>query len=104
LTAEIQRKEVRSMTDHEHEHHERHDAEATTVSEGSQEHDLEADKRVPEGPRETLAKTAAEVGAGDGLVDKVKRAGQEVDRTFSGEYEAREDEAAARRAEEGTGG
>jgi hypothetical protein len=92
------------MTDHEHEYRERHDAEATTVSDGSQQHDLEADKRVPEGPRETLEKAATEAGAGEGLVDKVKRAGQEVDRTFSGEYEAREDEAAARRAEDGTGG
>ena len=34
------------------------------------------------------------------LVDKVKRVGHEVDRTFGGEYEAREDEAAAERAED----
>ena len=59
---------------------------------------------MPEGARETLEKAAAEASAGDGLVDKVKRVGQEVDRTFSGEYEAREDEAEARRAEDSAGG
>ncbi len=89
--------------DHEHEHRERHDAEATTVSGASQDAALESDKRVPEGARESLEKTVNEAGAGDGVVDKVKRVGQEVDRTFSGEYEAREDEAAARMAEDGTG-
>ena len=89
--------------DHPGEHRERHGADATTVSEGSKEPDLEADKRVPQGARETLEKAATEAGAGEGLVDKVKRVGQEVDRTFSGEYEAREDEAAARRAEDGAG-
>ncbi len=87
----------------EHEHRERHDAEATTVSDASQERDLEADTRVPGGPRETLEKAATEAGAGEGVVDKVKRVGQEVDRTFGGEYEAREDEAAARRAEDSPG-
>ena len=92
------------MTDHDHEHRERHDAEATTVSDASQDTDLEADKRVPEGARETLEKASTEAGAGDGLVDKVKRVGHEVDRTFSGEYEAREDEAAAERAEKDAGG
>ena len=86
-----------------HEHGERHDAEATTVSDASQDTSREADHRVPEGARETLEKAATEAAAGDGLVDKVKRAGEEVDRTFGGEYEAREDKAAAERAEEGAG-
>ncbi len=89
------------MTDH---HRERHDADATTVSGASKDQDLEADKRVPESTRETLEKAAAEAKAADGVVDAVKRVGREVDRTFGGEYEAREDEAAARRAEDGAGG
>ena len=70
----------------------------------SQDRNLEADKRVPEGARESVEKAVTEAGAGDGVIDKVKRVGQEVDRTFGGEYEAREDEAAAKRAEGGAGG
>lgn len=81
------------------EQHERHDAEATTVSDASKDRELEADQRVPGGARETVAKTAAEAGAGDGPIDALKRVGREVDRTFSGEYEAREDEAQAKKAE-----
>ncbi len=88
----------------EHEHRERSDAEATTLSGSSKDTSREADQRVPEGARETVEKAATEAGAGDGLVDKVKRVGEEVDRTFGGEYEAREDEAAAERAEKGAGG
>ncbi|MDQ6855517.1 MAG: hypothetical protein M3Z57_00405 [Candidatus Dormibacteraeota bacterium] len=100
---EIQPTEVQSMSD-DHEHRERHDAEATTASEASQDSQLEADKRVPEGAREAVEKAATEAGGGDGVVDAVKRVGREVDRTFGGEYEAREDEAAAKRTEEGAGG
>jgi hypothetical protein len=90
--------------DQEHEHRERRDADATTVSETSQDRDLEADKRVPGSARETAAKAATEAAAGDGAVDSVKRVGRELDRTFGGEYEAREDEAAARRTEDDTRG
>ncbi len=93
--------EVPSMS--EHEHRERHDADATTLSDASKDRDLEADRRVPEGARENLEKAAAEAGAGDGVVDKLKRVGHEVDRTFAGEYEAREDEAAARHVEDDQG-
>jgi hypothetical protein len=94
--------EVLSMTNDEY--RERRDAEATTVSEASQDPDLELDTRVPGGPGETAAKAAAEAAEGDGVIDAMKRVGREVDRTFGGEYEAREDEAAAPRSEEGTRG
>ncbi|MBJ7608984.1 MAG: hypothetical protein JF887_06090 [Candidatus Dormibacteraeota bacterium] len=77
------------------EQRERHDAEATTVSDASQDRSQEADQRVPEGARETLEKSVTEAGEGSGVVDAVKRVGREVDRTFGGEYEAREDTAAA---------
>ncbi len=100
--SEIQRREVLSMSDHANEHRERHDAEATTLSGASQ--DGESDKRVPEGARETVEKAASEGGEGDGVVDAVKRVGREVDRSFSGEYEAREDQAAAKRADENASG
>lgn len=88
---------------HKRDHPERHDAEATTVSDASADGDLEADKRVPSSAFETLEKGAREASAGDGAADAVRRVGRELDRTFSGEYEAREDEAAARRAERDTG-
>lgn len=89
------------MTDNpQHTDRERRDATATTLSDASQDRSLEADPRVPEGARENLEKAATEAGAGEGVVDAVKRFGREVDRTVAGEYEAREDEAAARRAED----
>jgi hypothetical protein len=88
---------------HDRDRPERHDAEATTVSEASRRRGLEADKRVPGSARETLEKSATEAAAGDDVADSVKRVGRELDRTFSGEYEAREDEAAARRAEREAG-
>lgn len=88
--------------DEERGHRERHDAEATTMSEASQDRDMEADERVPESPGETASKAAGEAAEGDGIIDAVKRVGREVDRTFGGEYEAREDEAAAPRSEAGT--
>lgn len=89
-------REAPAMSDQQRaEQTERHDATATTVSEASQDAAREADDRVPEGARETLEKTAAEAAAGEGIGDAVKRVGREVDRTFSGEYEAREDRAAA---------
>jgi hypothetical protein len=81
-----------------------HDVDATTVSGASKDHDLEADQRTPTGPRETLEKAATEAGAGDGVVDSAKRVGRELDRTFGGEYEAREDQEATREAEDGTAG
>jgi hypothetical protein len=88
------------MTD---EPRERDDAEATTVSDASKERDLEADPRTPGGPRETLEKGVDEAKEGEGVMDAVKRVGREVDRTFGGEYEAREDQAAAPKTEGGTG-
>lgn len=71
------------------------EAEATTASGASQDSTLEADPRVPGGPRENVAKAAGEASEGEGVVDSAKRVGRELDRTFGGEYEAREDEAAA---------
>ena len=92
--------EVPLMADQQSgEQNERHDASATTVSEASQDSAEEADDRVPQGARETLEKTVTEAGAADGVTGAVKRVAQEVDRTFSGEYEAREDQAAAQKAE-----
>jgi hypothetical protein len=88
---------------HRRDHRERHDAEATTVSDTSRDRWLEADKRVPGSARETVEKGATEAAAGEDAADTVKRVGRELDRTFSGEYEAREDEAAARRAERDAG-
>jgi hypothetical protein len=81
--------------DQQSQHHERHEAEATTVSSASKDRHLEANKRVPGSARETVEKAAAEAAAGEDVFDAVKHVGRELDRTFSGEYEAREDEAAA---------
>jgi hypothetical protein len=79
---------------------ERSDADATTLSETSKDRDLEADHSIPEGPRETLEKAAHEADAGEGATDTAKRLGRELDRAVGGEYEAREDEAAAPREEQ----
>lgn len=87
-----------TMTEH------RHDADARTVTEASRDRALEADPRVPEGSHENVEKLVTEGAAGDDVVDAVKRVGREIDRTFGGEYEAREDEAAARRAEDEAAG
>jgi hypothetical protein len=46
---------------------------------------------TPQSPGELARKVRAEAGEGDGLVDKVKRGLQEMDRDISGEYERRED-------------
>jgi hypothetical protein len=85
------------------EHRERRDAEATTVSEASQGPDLEVQSGA-RGSGETAENAATEAAEGDRVIAGIKRIGREVDRTFRGEYEAREDEAGAPRAEEGTGG
>jgi hypothetical protein len=59
-----------------------------------------SDERHPETPAHTpggaARKLRQEAGEGDGVLDTVKRAAQEVDRQVSGEYERREDEAAER--------
>lgn len=73
---------------------------ATTVSPASQDREQEADPRIPGGSRENLEKLVDETAAGDGVVDSVKRAAHELDRTFGGEYERREDEQALERARE----
>ena len=78
----------------------RHDADAATVSEESKNED---DPRVPQTTRETVRKAGDEAGGAEGPIDAVKRAAREVDRTFSGEYEAREDRAQAERAEDEAG-
>jgi len=56
------------------------------------------------GSGESAENAATEAAEGDRVIADIKRIGREVDRTFRGEYEAREDEAGAPRAEEGTGG
>lgn len=73
---------------------------ATTVSPASQDREQEADPRVPGGSRENLEKLVDETAVGDGVIDSVKRAAHELDRTFGGEYERREDEQALKRARE----
>jgi hypothetical protein len=50
----------------------------------------EIDPQTPGGAAEKLKQEAAE---GDSVLDKAKRAAQEVDRQVSGEYERREDPA-----------
>ncbi|MHB8717538.1 MAG: hypothetical protein ACYDAC_01415 [Candidatus Dormibacteria bacterium] len=69
----------------------RTDADATTLSEASQDEAQEADDRVPQTPGETVDKAMHEAAAGQGLVETVKRVARELDRTAGGEYEARED-------------
>lgn len=61
-----------------------------TLSEGSLE-DEKHPEMHPQGPGELARKVRAEAGEGDGLVDKVKRGLEEMDRDISGEYERRED-------------
>jgi hypothetical protein len=45
----------------------------------------------PQTPGGMLEKVKQEASEGDGLGDKLKRVVKEADRTFSGEYERRED-------------
>jgi hypothetical protein len=45
----------------------------------------------PQGPGELADKVRAEAAEGHGVVDKVKRGLQEMDRDIAGEYERRED-------------
>ncbi len=78
-------------------------AKAVTATKTSQGPDLEPDKRVPEGRGENLQTIVTEAAAGDGVVEGLQRAGRELDRTFGGEYEAREDNAAPPEPETHTG-
>lgn len=66
----------------------------TTALPGSlrEEEHPEVDAQTPGG---AMQKAAAEVSEGSGLLDKAKRALEEADRQLSGEYERREDPAAA---------
>ena len=91
------REEVLAMTD-ETEHTAR-EPEARTLAESSKQRDLEADSDVPQTPGENLEKATHEAAAGEGPVDAARRVGRELDRTVGGEYEAREDAAAAEAAE-----
>lgn len=78
-------------------------ARATTASRKSQVPSAEADRRVPESTHENVEKLVNEAAAGDGVVDAVRRAGRELDRTFGGEYEARQDRAARPKARRSSG-
>ncbi|MBV9100977.1 MAG: hypothetical protein JOZ46_06410 [Candidatus Dormibacteraeota bacterium] len=51
----------------------------------------------PQTPGGAMRKVKEEAGEGEGLGEKAKRAVQELDRQISGEYERREDPAAAPR-------
>jgi hypothetical protein len=62
----------------------------TTLSEGSLDEERHPELH-PQTPGELAKKVRAEAGEGDGLVDKVKRGLQEMDRDIAGEYERRED-------------
>ena len=53
----------------------------------SEEHEHSA----PEGPTEIIGKAAREAGYEDGVWNKVKAVGRELDRNVGGEYERRED-------------
>lgn len=96
--------EVMSMAEQERpEQPERTEAEAHTLLESSQDEGLEADKRVPEGWLEMGDKHLQEAAAAEGPLDAVKRVTRELDRSVSGEYEAREDEGAAPDSEDSRG-
>jgi hypothetical protein len=61
-----------------------------TLSDASLEEERHPEMH-PQGPGELARKVRAEAAEGDGLVDKVKRGLEEMDRDISGEYERRED-------------
>ncbi len=61
-----------------------------TLSESSLS-DEEHPELHPQNPGELGHKIKEEAAEGDGLVDKAKRALQELDRDIAGEYERRED-------------
>jgi gamma-glutamyl-gamma-aminobutyrate hydrolase PuuD len=62
----------------------------TTLSDASLE-DEQHPELHPQSPAELARKLRAEAREGDGVVDKVKRGLEEMDRDISGEYERRED-------------
>jgi hypothetical protein len=61
-----------------------------TLSEGALE-DEKHPELHPQTPGELAHKVKEEAGEGDGVIDKAKRALQEMDRDIAGEYERRED-------------
>jgi hypothetical protein len=63
---------------------------ATTLTGGSLD-DEKHPELHPQSPGELGHKVKEEAAEGDGVVDKAKRALQELDRDISGEYERRED-------------
>jgi hypothetical protein len=54
-------------------------------------HDERHPEMHPQSPGELARKVRAEAGEGEGVVDKVKRGLEEMDRDIAGEYERRED-------------
>lgn len=62
----------------------------TTLSEGSLDEE-EHPELHPQSPGELGHKIKEEAAEGEGVVDKTKRALQELDRDIAGEYERRED-------------
>jgi hypothetical protein len=62
----------------------------TTLSDASLEEETHPEMH-PQSPAELARKVRAEAGEGEGVVDKVKRGLEEMDRDISGEYERRED-------------
>lgn len=62
----------------------------TTLSAGALENE-EHPEIDPDSPGQLARKVRAEAGAGEGVIDKAKRALQEIDRDVSGEYERRDD-------------
>jgi hypothetical protein len=65
-------------------------ARGTTLSEESIEDERHPEMH-PQSPAELARKVRAEAGEGHGMVEKVKRGLEEMDRDISGEYERRED-------------
>jgi hypothetical protein len=67
----------------------------TTASGKAYEH--EAHPEIdPHSPAQLGHKIASEAGEGDGVVEKLKRGLEEIDRDVSGEYERRDDPGAKR--------
>ena len=65
---------------------------AVMTSPQSADRSPEHEPSSPKSPKDIVSKSASEAGAEDGIWNKVKAVGREIDRNVGGEYERREDE------------
>lgn len=70
---------------------------AMMTSSKSADRSTEHEPSSPKSPKDIVSKSAGEAGAEDGVWNKVKAVGRELDRNVGGEYERREDETAGTR-------